>query len=59
VTNQKIGEGDYVLLCLDARRTYMLKVEAGKTFHTHKGYIKLDELIGKEFGYASRAPLDN
>jgi tRNA (adenine57-N1/adenine58-N1)-methyltransferase len=28
----------------------MVKVEAGKTFHTHKGYVKLDELVGKEFG---------
>jgi tRNA (adenine57-N1/adenine58-N1)-methyltransferase len=57
VANQKISEGDYVLLCLDARRTYMLKVEAGKTFHTHKGYVKLDELIGKEFGVAFQSSL--
>jgi tRNA (adenine57-N1/adenine58-N1)-methyltransferase len=57
VSSQKISEGDYVLLCLDARRTYMLKVEAGKTFHTHKGYIKLDELIGKEFGVAFQSSL--
>jgi len=28
----------------------MVKVEAAKTFHTHKGYIKLDDLIGKDFG---------
>jgi tRNA (adenine57-N1/adenine58-N1)-methyltransferase len=57
VSSQKISEGDYVLLCLDARRTYMLKVEAGKTFHTHKGYVKLDELIGKEFGVAFQSSL--
>lgn len=50
MANQIINEGDVVLLCLEARRTYMVRVEAGKTFHTHKGYIKLDELIGKEFG---------
>ena len=48
--NEKISEGDYVLLCLDVRRTYMVKVETGKTFHTHKGFINLDELVGKEFG---------
>ncbi len=47
---QIIEEGDYVLLCLNARRTYLLKIEVGKTFHTHKGYLKLDELIGKPFG---------
>jgi tRNA (adenine57-N1/adenine58-N1)-methyltransferase len=57
VASQKISEGDYVLLCLDTRRTYMLKVEAGKTFHTHKGYVKLDELIGKEFGVAFQSSL--
>jgi tRNA (adenine57-N1/adenine58-N1)-methyltransferase catalytic subunit len=45
-----IGEGDFVLLCLDSRKTYMVKVEAGKTFHTHKGYVRLDELLGKNFG---------
>ncbi len=57
MVNEKIGEGDYVLLCLDSRRTYMLKVEAGKTFHTHKGYVKLDELVGKEFGVAFQSSL--
>jgi tRNA (adenine57-N1/adenine58-N1)-methyltransferase len=35
----------------------MLKVEAGKAFHTHKGYVKLDELIGKEFGVAFKSSL--
>lgn len=43
-------EGDHVLLYLDQRRTYLVKVEAGKTFHTHKGFIKFDDLIGKEYG---------
>jgi tRNA (adenine57-N1/adenine58-N1)-methyltransferase len=57
VARHKISEGDYVLLCLDTRRTYMLKVETGKTFHTHKGYVKLDELIGKEFGVAFQSSL--
>ena len=57
MASHKISEGDYVLLCLDTRRTYMLKVEAGKTFHTHKGYVKLEELIGKEFGVAFQSSL--
>ena len=50
LANQKICDGDYVLIYLDARRTYMIKMQAGQTFHTHKGYLKLDELIGKEYG---------
>ena len=40
LANQKIAEGDYVLIYLDARRTYMIKMQAGQTFHTHKGYLK-------------------
>ena len=48
--NNTIEEGDYILLCLDSRRTYLLKIEAGKEFHTHKGYLKLEELIGKIYG---------
>jgi tRNA (adenine57-N1/adenine58-N1)-methyltransferase len=57
VTNQKIVEGDNVLIYLDARRTYMLKIQAGQTFHTHKGYIKLDELVGKEYGEPIKSSL--
>ena len=55
--NEKIGEGDYVLIYLDARRTYMIRAEAGKTFHTHKGYLKLDELIGREYGEPIKSSL--
>lgn len=47
---QKISEGDYILLYLSQRKTYLVKVEAGKSFHTHKGFIKFDDLIGKDYG---------
>ncbi|MEM3577437.1 MAG: tRNA (adenine-N1)-methyltransferase [Candidatus Bathyarchaeia archaeon] len=50
MSDQKITEGDYVLLYLSPRKTYLVKVEAGKNFHTHKGFIKFDDLIGKEYG---------
>jgi len=50
LANHKIGKGDYVILYLSQRKTYMVKVEAGKTFHTHKGFIKFDDLIGKDYG---------
>jgi len=46
----EIHEGDDILLCLDRKRTYLVKVEKGKSFHTHKGFIQLDELIGKQYG---------
>jgi tRNA (adenine57-N1/adenine58-N1)-methyltransferase len=48
--NNIISESDLVLIYLDQRRTYLVAVEQGKTFHTHKGYIQLDALIGKEYG---------
>jgi len=47
---QKIAENDYVLLSLGPRKTYLVKVEQGKSFHTHKGFMKFDDLIGKEYG---------
>jgi tRNA (adenine57-N1/adenine58-N1)-methyltransferase len=47
---QKISEGNYILLYLTQRKTYLVRVEAGKSFHTHKGFIKFDDLIGKEYG---------
>ncbi len=48
--SELIAEGQDVFLYLDRRRTYLVRVEAGKSFHTHKGYIRLGELIGKEYG---------
>jgi len=45
-----INEGDQVLLYLNRKRTYLVKVEKGKSFHTHKGYVQLDSLIGKQYG---------
>lgn len=52
-----IADGDYVLIYLDARRTYMIKVQSGQTFHTHKGYLKLDSLIGLEYGEPIKSSL--
>ena len=46
----KIREGDYVLLFLTSKKTYLVKVEKDKTFHTHKGYVNLGDLVGKEYG---------
>jgi tRNA (adenine57-N1/adenine58-N1)-methyltransferase len=47
--SELIAEGEDIFLYLDRQRTYLVRVEAGKSFHTHKGYIQLD-LIGKEYG---------
>ena len=45
-----ISEGDDVLLFLDYRKTYLVKVKRGEKFHTHKGFIQFDEILGKRFG---------
>ena len=54
---QKIVDGDNVLLYLDVRRTYMIKVQAGQTFHTHKGFIKFDDIIGQDYGSTFKSSL--
>lgn len=46
----KIQEGDYVLLYLDNKRSYMVRVEKGKILHTHRGFVSVGDLIGREFG---------
>jgi len=50
LTQPTINEGDHVLLYLTRKRTYLVKVEKGKSFHTHKGFIQLDNLIDSEYG---------
>ncbi|MHA1237695.1 MAG: tRNA (adenine-N1)-methyltransferase [Candidatus Odinarchaeia archaeon] len=45
-----INDGDLVLLVLDNRRRWLVKVESGKEYHTHKGIISFDDIIGKPYG---------
>ena len=47
---ETIDEGGDIFLYLDRKRTYLVRAEAEKSFHTHKGYIQLGDLIGKEYG---------
>lgn len=46
----RIREGDYVLLYLDDKRTYLVRVERGKVLHTHKGFVRIDDVIDQEYG---------
>ena len=57
MTEQKILDGDHILLSLSARKTYLIKVESGKSFHTHKGFIRFDDLVGKEYGSTVQSSL--
>ena len=49
-----IAVGDEVLIIYDKRRRWIRKVEAGKTFHCHKGSFNFDEIIGKHYGIKVR-----
>jgi tRNA (adenine57-N1/adenine58-N1)-methyltransferase len=56
--SNEILDGKDVLLYLDSRRTYLVRVRKGKSFHTHKGFVQLDELIGKEYGSKIESNMD-
>lgn len=45
-----VTENSDVLLFLDDKRTYLVKAEKGQSFHTHKGYVRYDDVIGKRYG---------
>lgn len=45
-----INDGDDVLLHLDQKRTYLVRVEVDKQFHTHKGFVELGDLVGEPYG---------
>jgi tRNA (adenine57-N1/adenine58-N1)-methyltransferase len=53
-----IVEGSLILLYFDQRRNWLLRVEKSREFHTHKGFIKLGELIGRKFGTDVKSSLN-
>jgi tRNA (adenine57-N1/adenine58-N1)-methyltransferase len=53
-----IREEDYVLIVLDDKRRWIVKVKAGGELHTHKGIIKFDDLLGQEFGTSVKSTGD-
>ncbi len=50
-----VEEGDYLLLYLDRKRTYLVKAKRGEVFHTHRGFIQFDMVIGRSFGTRIRS----
>ena len=52
-----VTEGGLVLLYFDVRRQWLLRVEKGREFHTHKGFIKTDEIIGLPLGSEVKSSL--
>jgi len=45
-----VKENDLIFLILDGRRRWLVQVKPGGTFHTHRGIIEFDNIIGKPFG---------
>lgn len=45
-----IADGSYVYIFLDAKRNWIRKVKAGEQFHSNKGIIAFDDIIGRPFG---------
>jgi tRNA (adenine57-N1/adenine58-N1)-methyltransferase len=54
---EAIEEGSNVLLFLDNRRSYLVKVEKGKELHTHKGFLHLENLVGRPYGTLVKSSL--
>jgi tRNA (adenine57-N1/adenine58-N1)-methyltransferase len=50
MTAEIIKPNDLIFLVLDNRRRWLVQVKPGESFHTHRGIIEFDELIGKPFG---------
>jgi tRNA (adenine57-N1/adenine58-N1)-methyltransferase len=48
--SERIKEGDKILLFWDQRRQWLLNVEKERQFHTHKGVVKLSDVVGKRYG---------
>ncbi|MFX1410631.1 MAG: tRNA (adenine-N1)-methyltransferase, partial [Promethearchaeota archaeon] len=46
----KVKEKDLIFLVLDEKRRWLVQVEPGGSFHTHKGIIEFDDVIGKVYG---------
>jgi tRNA (adenine57-N1/adenine58-N1)-methyltransferase len=50
MSNEVINENDLIFLILDQKRRWLVQVKSGGTFHTHRGIIEFDEIIGKNYG---------
>jgi tRNA (adenine57-N1/adenine58-N1)-methyltransferase len=46
----QIQDGSHVFIFLDAKRNWIRRVVAGEEFHSNRGIIKFDDLIGKPYG---------
>jgi len=50
MNSELINDNDLIFLVLDERRKWLIKVKSGDQFHTHKGKIYFNDVIGKPYG---------
>jgi len=50
MNSEIIKENDLIFLILDEKRRWLIQVKSGGSFHTHKGIIEFNDIIGKNFG---------
>lgn len=48
--HEDVGEGDHFVLYWDERRQWLIRAAKGKEFHTHKGIVKIEDVIGRSYG---------
>jgi tRNA (adenine57-N1/adenine58-N1)-methyltransferase len=51
MSSRLIASGEEILLYLNERKSWIVKVEEGKKFHCHKGIVDLGDIVGKPYGY--------
>ncbi|MDD1776453.1 MAG: tRNA (adenine-N1)-methyltransferase [Candidatus Methanomethylicus sp.] len=49
-TARVISDGDEVLLYVNEKKSWIVKVEKEKKFHTHRGIVDLGQAIGQPYG---------
>ncbi len=50
MATDRIGEGTEVVVYIDRRRKWVVKIEKGKVFGSDRGVARHDDIIGKPFG---------
>lgn len=50
MATEKVKENDLIFLILDGKRRWLVQVRAGESFHSHRGLIEFDDIIGKDYG---------
>ncbi|MFX1310278.1 MAG: tRNA (adenine-N1)-methyltransferase [Promethearchaeota archaeon] len=50
MSSKIVKENDLIFLILDEKRRWLVQAKSGDTFHTHKGILEFNDIIGKKFG---------